>query len=96
MTTFADLSGLSGIKALKLDGADYWAGYSSTVVGIDTTSACCAVLSFSNWASSSAVGSVIDAASTYGNDSANALAQIARMLESLGLCTIYYDGTNKV
>jgi len=95
MTTFADVTGISGIKALKLDSADYWMGLSSNVVAIDTTSACSVVFSCSNWASASVQGSVIDCASTYGNDAANAIGQIVKILHGLGLCSVYYDGTNQ-
>jgi hypothetical protein len=94
MTTFKDADGLQGIKALKIDGATKWLATSSVAAALDTTNVSSLVCSFTN-----AIALSPTTALNVESCSTQLLAQhycgLVRALADAGICTTYYDGTNK-
>lgn len=96
MTAFKDLTGLTGIEAIQLKGCARWIGPSANVAALDSTDGASLTFSIKNYASASAMGTVMDAASAFAADANLAMAQIMKALAYAGLATVYYDGTNKI
>ena len=93
MTVFNDVNGLTGIKALKLDGATKWIGQSAVVGAIDATDLSAAIFSLSAYSVNSAVFACNSG--TAATISAT-VAQLLTVLAKQGIITVNYDGTNKV
>lgn len=98
MTINADVNGLTGIKALNFDGAtaDYYFGKSANVAAMTTTANAPLVFSISNYASISTTATVFNANDTSIQKPMNCIGLLLVELARRGLCTVYYDGTNKI
>ena len=89
MTAFKDVGGLTGIKALKLDGASKYVGTSANVAGIDSTFNVAALFSFTNYSVNAAV---IDCNDATAANVMKALTQLIATLAAQGIVNETHNG----
>ena len=92
MTYHTDVTGIDGVKAIRMSGADLWIGSSTNVWALDNANGHCQIFSITNYSVNNQLA-VIDATSATAATNATNLCTLIKALVDMKILAEKHDGT---